>query len=559
MTTFADQLKQAAPKLLSKPRLVPVLGITGRLVGTDKEQSARIARDEVLKWLGSPYRVGRLPDSAWKHEDFDISDPRPLVKGVGQLLENGYLWAIRYDHTDSRVPGRMWSTEIIIAQRSNAVDFSLRSSISTNEFEPEFETTIPGIVKQITEHPGLVSDGSRITDEVTDVEDETDLDILVECLEDGKRTRPIIVISLDADCEDFSQSIIDAGLLGKKTLGLAHIARITGPMCYRLSDRLGKKLSVYNGAVRVYRTGFNTSSSNPYDHPLYLKEAIQSWSDHHSGADFVQFLVKASAAESMPRRQTSYTQVKQHVLEQRMLNNQSSRTRNTTNEELFDLSEAENKNLKLLIESLQQEIHDLDDYNDELCESVDKKEAEVRKLNADIESLKYNLSALEAKPASRDNQDIRALILNLISDNPSLIQALNFIKDYYPDQICVLDSAYKSARESSDLKHGKKALHLLVKLATDYYKTLLHSAGGDSEARKVFGNNAYAANEGNAALSEAGRNRRTFLYGSEPILMLSHLKIGTADNATNTLRIHFKWIADEKKIVIGHCGKHLDF
>jgi hypothetical protein len=41
--------------------------------------------------------------------------------------------------------------------------------------------------------------------------------------------------------------------------------------------------------------------------------------------------------------------------------------------------------------------------------------------------------------------------------------------------------------------------------------------------------------------------------------MEKHLKIGTADNAADTLRIHFDWVAEEARIVVGYCGKHLDF
>ncbi|WP_279611117.1 hypothetical protein [Burkholderia gladioli] len=41
--------------------------------------------------------------------------------------------------------------------------------------------------------------------------------------------------------------------------------------------------------------------------------------------------------------------------------------------------------------------------------------------------------------------------------------------------------------------------------------------------------------------------------------MEKHLKHGVKDSAAETLRVHFEWIASEQKIIIGHCGKHLDF
>jgi len=41
--------------------------------------------------------------------------------------------------------------------------------------------------------------------------------------------------------------------------------------------------------------------------------------------------------------------------------------------------------------------------------------------------------------------------------------------------------------------------------------------------------------------------------------MLKHLKIGTKDSLSETLRVHFEWIAKEGCIVVGHCGGHLPF
>jgi hypothetical protein len=41
--------------------------------------------------------------------------------------------------------------------------------------------------------------------------------------------------------------------------------------------------------------------------------------------------------------------------------------------------------------------------------------------------------------------------------------------------------------------------------------------------------------------------------------MEKHLKIGSAENAADTLRIHFEWVAEDKLIVVGYCGAHLNF
>ena len=59
------------------------------------------------------------------------------------------------------------------------------------------------------------------------------------------------------------------------------------------------------------------------------------------------------------------------------------------------------------------------------------------------------------------------------------------------------------------------------------------------------------------------RRRKTpsniYLPWPRGILMEKHLKYGVKDSLAETLRVHFEWLADEKKLVIGHCGKHLNF
>jgi hypothetical protein len=80
----------------------------------------------------------------------------------------------------------------------------------------------------------------------------------------------------------------------------------------------------------------------------------------------------------------------------------------------------------------------------------------------------------------------------------------------------------------------------------------------DQQARAIFGKNGFAAKEAET-ISAQGRRRRTFGYGDRDIFMEKHLKYGVKDSAAETLRIHFEWLPDKKQILIGHCGKHLNF
>ena len=81
---------------------------------------------------------------------------------------------------------------------------------------------------------------------------------------------------------------------------------------------------------------------------------------------------------------------------------------------------------------------------------------------------------------------------------------------------------------------------------------------GDQHAKAAFGNNSYAQGEGET-LTTDGRRRRTFNYRGRDFFMDKHLKIGVTHSPAETLRVHFEWLADEKRLIVGYCGKHLDF
>ncbi|RCN55807.1 hypothetical protein C4900_07760 [Acidiferrobacter thiooxydans] len=119
-----------------------------------------------------------------------------------------------------------------------------------------------------------------------------------------------------------------------------------------------------------------------------------------------------------------------------------------------------------------------------------------------------------------------------------------------------MDCAKQSALESSKFLYGRRLLDMLRILVTDYRNMLIER--GDSEARKLFGKNDFAATESEGVLgSKTMRRYRTFDYRSVPVEMFRHLKINVEDDVTKTIRVHFHWDAERTLIVVGYCGKHL--
>lgn len=134
-------------------------------------------------------------------------------------------------------------------------------------------------------------------------------------------------------------------------------------------------------------------------------------------------------------------------------------------------------------------------------------------------------------------------------------QGFEVIENLYGNRCIVLESAKESARDMDRFEHGRRLLDMLRRLVTEYRSKLIE--GGDNEARKVFGNNEYAAKESETVMgNQAMRRQRTFAYDGKQVEMFRHLKIGIEANVARTIRVHFHWDSDREKIVIGYCGEH---
>lgn len=124
-----------------------------------------------------------------------------------------------------------------------------------------------------------------------------DVDELVSLISRPSRQADVIVCSLPDGAVDVSQSLVSARSIHIRTLGAAHVVVLTGPASYHLTDRMGKDFSVFRGAVRTYRSGFNLEQDEPFRHPLCLPNRIAAWAESVEG--FERFLLSQALAPSV--------------------------------------------------------------------------------------------------------------------------------------------------------------------------------------------------------------------------------------------------------------------
>lgn len=205
-------------------------------------------------------------------------------------------------------------------------------------------------------------------------------------------------------------------------------------------------------------------------------------------------------------------------------------------------------------EILESEIEDLKRVHAQKEKDWEEK---IEKIYGELKNLRRENAFLKDRLNSKDDSHGRELVkklLSLCSKNDlgkikTLEQALKLIEFGYHKDVDIFESAWKSARDSMDFEKPHEAFYWTFVLMTKYL-SIMKAGGGDAQAKQVFPDGVFAGNE-----HESTDMRKREFEGVE---MKKHLRIGNGTGTSTCWRCHFKYDADEKKILIGHYGRHLD-
>lgn len=292
--SLAEALSPLAARMPRPVREYEVLRVAGVLMGDDTQASARNAAAEVLRWATK--QVGtQLPKEAWEGESFDLPLPGRDPSAIRLTTESADLWAFRLHRPDRDIPGRAWTTEVVIGHvPGQPVRLSVRLLAASDEPVLAITPAVPGFVRQIAQKCGLIVGSQRATPNPAEFHTREDAELLIEHLVDPGRVLPTVVLT---HFEGNQAPAIDPRLLNGTTLGLAHIVVAHNDACWALTEQVGKRLSVFGGAARVYQPGFD-HAADPFAHRLVLGEALRS----REGAErSIRWLRETSAQSSLHR------------------------------------------------------------------------------------------------------------------------------------------------------------------------------------------------------------------------------------------------------------------
>lgn len=459
-----------------------------------------------------------------------------------------FLFCAQLSHADDQVSGRRWVTEVGLSQGDLDAPVHCTFLLKTDEVSARVTTPIqvtrPRLIEQLVQSCNPSSDTPGLR--VKRLNEESASAFLVE-VERQERRSPIVLVSAPRD----GIFLVTPERLRSILVGIADVVEVPhGVNTFEIESILGRQYGAWGGAINIIFQSRRGNRGNFCETSLYRPNDLDDLIGEGKSIES-EILAAITHRTNLPY---SWRHISLDVVNQAILRGQLRKSIQHAKQ-----NDETDEYVKLLVEA-DREIRAKDDEVAALRLDVEERDIEVRKLQADIVSLKYALSGRQSE-ANEEGvstlSPLREAVSALVVGNPTLEQSLTLISALFPDRVVVLESAYGSAQESRGFRYGKKAFDLLWNLVNGY-REALESGKGDMHAKSVFGHNAYAPNEGEV-LSSDGKKRRTFVYRGRDIEMHKHLKIGVKDSTAETLRIHFEWLADEKRIVIGHCGKHLDF
>lgn len=508
----------------------PVSQVLIRLQSSGAQSAFDKAQGIVLNWMST--RAGRtLPNHAWEGQSFTIDDIGAQRTEAVAIREPGY-WAARLDDNDKAVAQRVWTTEIALGEDTGGtVILGSRLQCVTRGNDQPFEPSIPRFVRDIAVAQDTLLDGRKVSVDPWRIESDADVDELVQLLIDPTRHCDVIVFALPDQSTDFDETAASPELVARRTIGAAHVAIISGPASYALSDLVGREFSVFHQAVRTYRPRFNTTTDDVFRHPLARPHKIAEWNGQGPRA-FQRLLIRDALRRSISdrdvhRRLPPFGEVRRVADE---LRREAEKEAGSSDTELLAIAEEEIGRLENTLKSEREEAEGLIDL-------AEAERSEALELAQQFKSqnvfLRRRVDALLTKLEQADTSARVELPENL-DDFES------WCHENLSGSVEVHNRAFQGAKKSQ--YDDPSLIYRALLILRDHYVPMRREGG--AQRRTEFREECAKlgmTEEASISRTRSGEEGDTYFirYGGQQKLLDRHLKKGTSRAQRHCFRLYF--------------------
>lgn len=535
-SSFAEALRPLANRMPRVVREHEILRVTGELGRDGVDRPAETARDEVLKWA-QKRSGGLLTEEAWAHQSFEYLAGGRNCVAIRIESEGSDIWGIRAEDPDKNVAGRIWTTEVTVGSSNDEEPkFSLRLLVGTPEEQLSIEPHTPGLVQQVADSCGMACDIYNINACAWDIDTACLAEQLIDFLVDPERRLPLIVLSVPEGSEDYFGTLLDADKLTLATLGLAHIAILPAEFTWCLTERFGKRLSVFGGAIRLYLPGF-TEDADPYGgHKLIVPDYLDTPEKEKRESIWLRRFV---ASESIRR-----TRLDKDVLGFATIKSVSLKHQQ---QKLLEKGAGTGEQLKAAeqrIEALEDEVEKqkgyAQDFSDEHAKAEERADTAEKQLKLSAFRIQQLLEQLKQRGESPD--------ANI--ELPGVWAEFEEWCDKNLAGRVVLSPSARRGVKNPQFKDVRLAARCLIWLANDCRNSKFGGGRGSIEGQII---------ESGYLNSHCGADQYEFTWQGRSYNVEWHIKSGGNTRApTRCLRIYYFWDDNSQQFIVAEMPAHRD-
>lgn len=459
-------------------------------------------------------------------------------------------WACRIEHPCREHPQCLWRTDVTLTtvsdDRFRLVVLNQRAERPeyVGEEPPPPAPSVPGLIKAL-----LRAQDWRCMAGTVPLSPEPVcarvgyLDLLKRSLEDPDRRCPLVYVTRDPQSGD---PLVDEVSLAAALMGTAVVYVAESSEADEETEAIfPRTYRCWGGMVRIYQPRVRFDDERDYRrHRFFEPERIRS-----IGPDGVELqIVQACCRRAYLLNPGDVASIDDVGARDRM-HQLSVRARQGVHQD---------KELDKLIQSVQDDNAKFMVENDHLRQEIEEKDDQLRRNRHEYDA--YKQATHDTAQRCADLQKQVAAISELKQLPTSLQEALDLVGRLHAGRVVVLPEALTSAKAASlDPKYLPEAWRLLWSVADDLYDLYFDDEQGKDMEQAYRDRTGFtlSLNEG----SETKKRKRlmklrTRVYDGRDIDITAHVKWG--NQPPKCLRVHYALDKSTSRIIIGHCGDHVE-
>lgn len=503
-----------------------------KLVSSGTDDDIFQGFDESLrKWIG-----GKWPE---EHPWFDRHSPKTIQAENNSIFiwkpfekDSSVLYDLTWRHPHWEDPSHSWASQITYCQIGEERFVSLKVQ---NDFEERpVYTSRPRLVLHLCERFTCQADG-RVCSKSPRVLKEGEIyDIVHHELLDQDRRHPVLILTP----LPWGDYVMDPRQFGEDFASLASLYVVDRPQStFALTDELGgKELSCFNGALRLYLPKLKLGS-NPQSHPLFLPRQLKEKAQRLRVA---QKLARYTTLRYRPIPALTTLRDEREVKYQE--------------DQLALLASYEKKIQEARTEEDFVQIAELyAQKNDELEKENAGLRSQLKLAQKQVEAYELSLRHSQAKVGESERREEEEIF-----EPDSVLEVVDRISQIYEDSLLVLPSALDAAGDSPFANPGE-VLRVLEEVANVSKQRMKGPLGKNLKDVFLECNIDYRS-----GISEhtSGKLKQQYRFTQDEVTFVceEHICLGGSGDPAKCLRIYLSTNGEggEKRVVIGHVGRHLD-